>query len=318
MAPLSKSPVRSIAILATSFCKSDALVEETRRCFAGHKMWFNVPPKELSGATLIRVLKDCEIAIVGREKFDFTVISSLPKLRAIAKYGVGLDNLDLPALKRANIELLLEPGVNRFAVAELTVGLMITLLRKIASSDRAMRKGVWQKDGGRQLFGSTVAIVGCGAIGSEVARLLKAFSCKILLHDILDVSSLAKEVNGLIVNYNGALTSADVVTYHVPLTQDTERMLGFQQINSLKPGSIIINTSRGEIVDENAVIDGLSNGVIGGLGLDVFQNEPAVNPKLLQFDNFLGTAHIAGNSREAVLAMGQAAIRATEKFLLNI
>jgi D-3-phosphoglycerate dehydrogenase len=309
---------KSVAIIATSFCKSEALVAETKRCLGDHRLSFNIPARELTGQELIGALKDCEIAIIGRERIDADIISSLPKLRAIAKYGVGLDNLDLAALKGAGIELLHEPGVNRHAVAELTIGLMISLLRNIAASDRALRHGIWRKDGGRQLFGSTVAIIGCGAVGSAVARLLKAFSCQILLNDIVDVSGLANEVNGIIVDYNGALAAADVVTFHVPLTPITNRMFEIQQVRRIKPGSVLINTCRGEVMDEGAVIDGLESGVVGGAAFDVFQDEPNVNPKLLEFDNFLGTAHIAGNSREAVLAMGRAAIRAVESFLLKI
>lgn len=311
----SNSRQKNIAVVATSFCKSEALVRECKDRLKNHNIQFNSSAIDLSGRNLVDALKESDIAIVGRETIDAEVLAALPRLRAIAKYGVGLDNLDHQAMAQRGVVLFHESGVNRFAVAELTIGLMIGLLRKIAVSDRALRQGIWAKDGGRQLYGSKVGIIGCGAVGSELARMLTAFSCKLLLTDIVDISPLAKEVHGEMVDYTTALKNADIISFHVPLTKTTHHMFGMNELALLRQDTVVINTSRGEVLSEAAVIHGLKSGIFAGAAFDVFENEPLINPALATLPNFLGTAHIAGNSREAVWSMGLAAIRGVEKFL---
>jgi D-3-phosphoglycerate dehydrogenase len=282
---------------------------------AEHDLWFGPTDRAISTADLIERAKTAEILLVGRERIDSPLLDKLPNLQAIAKYGVGLDNVDIRELQRRGIALLHAPGVNRFAVAELTIGLAISVFRNIAYSDRSMRAGIWRKDGGRQLFGATVAIIGCGAVGSELARALKAFQCRLLLNDIRDISPLANEVNGIIVDYVGALSQADMVSFHVPLTAETDKMFGFRELSLVRRGCIVVNTSRGEVIDESALAAGLESGQLGGAACDVFVTEPQINHNLLKFDNFVGTAHIAGNSLEAVWAMGNAALQGIENYL---
>lgn len=302
-----------IKVTATSFMKNKNLMSLFSREFSkDHQLSF--ADKDLEGEQLHSFLKNADYAIIGKEKIDSTLLDVCPRLKGLSKYGVGMDNIDQKACREHNVKLRFKAGVNKDAVAEITIGMMISLLRNVALSDRSMHKGEWLKNGGTQLTGKTVFIIGCGHIGSKVSRLLKAFSCRILLNDIKNISSLAKELDAKVVSLEEGLKEADVVTLHTPLTPQTLGLINQKTLNLMKSQSFIINTSRGGVIKEEDLIKTLELKGIAGAALDVYEKEPLVNEKLYKLENFLGTAHIAGNAKEAVLAMGEAAIDGIREF----
>ncbi len=262
----------------------------------------------MSGDRLARFLRGAEKAITGLDVLDDSIFRAVPELRLVSKYGVGLDMIDLDAASRHGVAVRWTPGVNRQAVAELTICFMIALCRSVVPLARELAAGGWRHPGGRQVSSSTVGIVGCGHIGQQVARICRALGATVIAHDIRADDDFYRETGVTAVTLDALLRQADIVTIHVPLDASTRGLIGTDAIARMQPGSFLINTARGGIVDEQALKDALAAGRIGGAALDVFAVEPPVDPELLRLPNFLGTPHIGGGTNEAVLAMGRAAI----------
>lgn len=296
-----------IAIIASSFCKNKFLCDYARFTLSSHSLDIS-DGRHLDRNDLLDFLQDADGALIGREVIDEDILSNLPKLKAISLYGVGFDNIDLESCSRRGINFLHAPGINADSVAEFAIGLMLSGLRNITSCNELLKTGIWHKNGGRQLSRSTVAIIGCGNIGSKVARLLKAFQCRILLNDIADRRNFACSIGAETADLETCLYQADVITLHVPLTQQTHHLFNYQTFDKIKQDCFLVNTSRGSIVCSNALKHALSHQKLAGAALDVFETEPLDDPSIYTLPNLLKTAHIAGNSREAVSAMGQAAV----------
>jgi D-3-phosphoglycerate dehydrogenase len=311
--------LKTIAICSPSFCKNEILRALALKTAAPHhKVIFSTKATELQGDDLRQFLSTADFALIGKEYITRDLLIQVPHLKAIAKYGVGLDSIDLTACKELGVRVYCQAGVNADSVAEYTVGLMLATFRNIARSDRKFHQGVWWKDGGIQLSGKTIGIVGFGAIGSKVAKLLKAFSCSILVTEVDEQKHDSIRANQFkIVSLDDLLMLSDVVSLHVPLIPTTARLLDANRLSLMKPKSILINTSRGKIVDENALKIALRNGKLAGAGLDVFEEEPASDPELFKIETLVATAHMAGNSEEAILSMGRAAIDGMQEFLFN-
>jgi D-3-phosphoglycerate dehydrogenase len=304
-----------IAVTSVSFCRNDELRRRAEATLGttglGHDVRFVGAPDghtTLAGPALLAALDGADAAIIGREAITDDLLAQRPQLRAIALYGVGYDNVDLAACQRHGVAFLHAAGVNAQAVAEHTAGLMLAALRQIAANDRLLKAGTWRKAGGHQLSGRTVAVVGCGHCGSAVARLLKAFGCPLLLVDVVPKPDLARATGGREISFADALPLADVITLHVPLTPATRHMINAETLSRMRPGSVLVNTSRGAVIDEQALRLALANGPLGHAALDVFESEPMLDQTLVGLANVVATPHTAGNAREAVLAMGQAAL----------
>lgn len=303
-----------LLVTAQSFVKTPELCRELEsRLSALYKIAYWSPECFDDDQELVAQLQGVSAWIVGREPVSRQILSQCPQLRYVSKYGVGLDNVDFRAAKEFSVKILHAPGVNAQAVAEHTVGLMLSLSRNIVLSATAMRGGNWLKNGGVSLSGKTVAIVGCGAVGSALLPLLKAFGCPLLVVDLLDKSELIAKYDGMQVTLADALKGADLLTLHVPLTEKTFQMIGRDELAAMKHSAFLINTSRGEVICQSQLADALEAKVIAGAALDVFESEPDVDKRLNSLDNFVGTAHIAGNSKEAKWAMGCAAISEIER-----
>lgn len=208
--------------------------------------------------------------IVGTERITEDMIKSFASVKAIGKYGVGFDNVDLAALARADIYFGWTPGANRRCVAELVLGFMIGHFRNLLRSVDQMQNATWHKNGGVQLSNRTVGIVGFGHIGQEVAILLQPFGCELLAHDIVDKSEVANKLNVRMLPYDDLIKHSDVVTYHVPGGQGTQHLFSESQIGKSKSGLFVINTSRASVVDFAAVTDAVRVGRLGGFAADVF------------------------------------------------
>ncbi|MBT9485457.1 phosphoglycerate dehydrogenase [Sediminibacterium sp.] len=262
----------------------------------------------MSNEELVGYFSDAEAAIVGLEAINAELLDKLPQLKMIAKFGVGLDNIDLEACEQRNITVGWTGGVNRRSVAEMTLGFMLALSRNLFSTSAQLKEGNWNKNGGFQLTGKTIGIVGFGHIARELVLLLKPFQCKILVNDIIDLSSLVSRYEVTSVSKDVLFQEADIITLHTPLTIDTRNLFNKQVFEKMKTSALLINTARGGIVNEVDLKLALQEKKIAGAALDVYEEEPPVDNELLQLENLICTPHTGGNSYEAVVAMGMSAL----------
>lgn len=299
-----------IAVLSRSFSNHPVLRAEVASVY--DDVVFNDSGRTLAGDELVAFLKGADRAIVALERIDDSVLARLPRLKIVAKYGVGLDNIDIDALRARGISLGWQGGVNRRSVAELALAFAIMMLRHLPMAHQEVLDGRWRQHIGRDLSARTVGIVGCGHIGQDLARLLRAFGCRVLAHDLRDLSAFHASVGSTAATLDTLLTEAEVVSLHLPLTALTAGLFDAGTLARMRRDAILINTSRGGIVDETALRQALASGALAGAAFDVFGTEPPNDLELLALPNFFASPHLGGSSAEAVLAMGRAAIRGLE------
>jgi phosphoglycerate dehydrogenase-like enzyme len=244
--------------------------------------------------TLFRLLPDCDVLWHVLQRCTGQMIAAAPRLKLIQKIGVGVNTIDLAAAKQRGIPVCNLPGTNARAVAELTLGLMLSVLRRIPRFDQAVRAGIWTdaalQDGIGELAGRTVGLVGFGAIPKILAPILAAFGCTVIYHGRSAVSDPIATHRSL----EQLLNEADIVSLHLPLAPDTSHIINAASLQRMKRGSILINTGRGGLVDQPALVEAVVSGHLSGAGLDVFEIEPpAVNDALLSLPNVVLTPHIA-------------------------
>jgi phosphoglycerate dehydrogenase-like enzyme len=301
-----------VAVTPPPICNSSTLRDELSALFP--QPLFNDTGRYLTEDELIRFAGEADALLVGRDGITGKVLSALPQLKIIAKYGVGLDTIDQDALKRHSVELGWTAGVNRRSVAELTLSFMLGLCHNVFKGGSALKQGQWVKDGGTMLKGKTVGIVGCGNIGKEVVRLLKPFECKVWIRDILDRSEFCKETGAVEKSLEKVLAGADIISMHVPLTEDTRHVINATTLRKMRPTAFLINTSRGDVVDQAALKVALLKETIAGAALDVFDREPPEDTELLACPQLMVTPHIGGNAVEAVEAMARAAFQHLKEY----
>jgi phosphoglycerate dehydrogenase-like enzyme len=295
-----------VAVCSRSFSKHPVLRAEIAAQYPD--VTFNDAGIALKGDALIDYLRGHEMAVVALEPVTDEVLAAVPELRVIAKYGVGYDSLDLAAMQRHGVALGWQGGVNKRSVSELVICFAVDLLRHVSLGDREIRAGEWLLRPGRQLSDRTVGIVGCGHVGKDLAKLLRAFGCQVLAHDILDFQDFY-ETHGIeACGLEDLLRRADIVTLHLPRDASTMNILSADRLGLMRPDSLLINAARGGLVDEAALKDMLRDGRIAGAAFDVFATEPPEDPDLVNLPNFLATPHTGGSTDEGILAMGHAAI----------
>jgi len=299
-----------VAVTSRSFSRHPVLRRELLARYPDAV--FNDSGLVLAGDALIRFLDGHDKAITGLEKLDAGVFAALPKLKVIAKYGVGFDMIDLAAMARVGVRLGWTGGTNKRSVAELVIALAIALLRHVRNANRAVEAGTWPQFPGRQLSDRVVGVVGCGHVGKDVARLLRAFDCRVLVHDIRDFPDFYRRHGVEPTGLERLLKESDVVTLHLPLDVSTRNILSAARLSLLKPEAILINAARGGLVDEQALKAMLKSGRLAGAACDVFADEPPADLELVRLPNFIATPHIGGAAEEAALAMGRAAIAGLE------
>ena len=242
------------------------------------------------------------VIVRSRTKLTKELIEKADNCKIIARVGVGLDNIDEEAAKTKNIRVInaVEGAMN--AVAELVLGLMLSLARQTARGDREIRNGNWLKKElkGTELRGKYLGIIGLGNIGKRLGRLARALNMNIIGYDVIPIDEeFSKEVGLLKADLNTLLQSSDYISIHVPLLDSTYHLLDAQKMSTMKKTAKIINTSRGGVVDEDALYDAIKNGTLGGAALDVFEKEPATGNKLAELDNVILTPHIGAQTKEA-------------------
>jgi phosphoglycerate dehydrogenase-like enzyme len=296
----------SLVVASRSFSKHPKLRQEVLNRYPDAK--FNDEGLSLSGDALVQFLQGYEKAITALETINGSLLSQLPDLKVIGKYGVGLDMIDLHAMKKYGVQIGWTGGVNKRSVSELVISFSIALLHRAVYANAEVRRGEWYQVRGRQLAGCTVGIIGCGHIGKDVVKLLQPFNCKILAHDILDFEDFYQDYGVIATTLEELLQQSDVVTLHLPLDQSTKNIMNRERLNMLKKDAILLNLARGGLVDELELKKLLLENKIAGVALDVFSVEPPKDQDFSSMDNVFITPHIGGSTEEAVLAMGMAAI----------
>jgi phosphoglycerate dehydrogenase-like enzyme len=282
----------------------------------GETQVFNDPPEDIGH--LQRRIQTAEIAIVGWSQLTEKIISQAKNLKMISIWATSCHYADLKAAAARRIVVTHVPAYATESVAEHVFALLLSAMRKLLPADKHVRDGNfdWRPFGGRELIGKTLGVVGTGSIGFRVAEIARAFGMKILGYEKYPNHKRANEIGVTYVDFQTLLAQSDVVSLHVTLTPETEGMLGKEQIESMKDGAVLINTSQGKIVDEDALIKALMSGKISSAGLDVFSQEPPAkgNP-LFKLENVVLSPHIAFHTFEAVKRCTDICIDNVAKFL---
>jgi D-3-phosphoglycerate dehydrogenase len=267
-------------------------------------------------------LADADALVVrSAVQVDDALMEHAPKLRVVGRAGVGVDNIDADAATRRGVVVMNTPGANAVAVAELTIGLMLALARKLPAANATMHAGKWEKKNlqGAELRGKTLGILGLGRIGLEVARRAKGFGLEIIGSDPFVSAAVARENGIKLVTLDELMSGSDYITLHVGLTPQTAGVINAKSLAAMKKGVRIINCARGELVDDAALVDALKSGHVGGAALDVFTVEPPKDSPYAALDNVILTPHIAGSTAEAQEAVGiQIAMQVREYLKLGV
>lgn len=294
-----------ILITTSSFdVESNHALQTLRR--AGIEVQMNPHGRRLTESEVTELLgADVRGMIAGVEPLTRTVLTKAEGLKVISRCGIGLDSVDLAAADELGIKVSNTPDAPVTAVAELTVALILDLLRHVAQADRIIRQGQWKQIMGNLLAFQTVGIIGYGRIGRRVGELLRAFGATLLVHDKLEVDVPAYAAR---CSLGELLRRSDIVTLHVPFEPGLHHFLGQKELSSMKSGAILVNTARGGLIDEQALYSALAAGHLAGVALDTYESEPYVGP-LSKLPQAVLTAHMGSYARESRILMEQEAAR---------
>lgn len=273
----------------------------------GHEIVYDPtrPFPAYSKEELMTVLKDIDAAIIGMDVYDEDVFAEAPKLKAVAKFGVGVDNIDELAAARNGVYVLNAPGKNSFPVAEFVLGLIICTIRGVIPFDCAVKKGEWPRQLRKDARGSTLGLVGFGSTAKDLARLAGPLDMDIIAYDINPDFECAKSLNVTLVSFEQLLATSDIISLHVPGMESTYHMINRDTISKMKDGVFIINDSRGMVVDTDALVEALRSGKVAGAALDAFELEPMPNDQdILKCPNVICTPHIGGETYTAYYDIG--------------
>jgi len=273
----------------------------------GYEVVQNPYGRIMTRQEMMKHIVDVDGIIVGVDPLDREVLACGKRLKAISKYGVGTDNIDVEYAKEKNIPVMRTVGANAEAVADFTFALMLAVARRIVEIDAGCRKLNWNKITSIEVHGKTLGLIGLGAIGKKVARRAAGFDMKVLAFDTFKDEVYAKENGITYVTLEELLKESDFISLHLPLTDETRNLISYEQFKMMKPMAVIVNTARGGIIDENALLWALKEKRIWGAGIDVFEEEPPKNSELLKMDNIVIGSHCAASTYEAIEKMGMMA-----------
>ena len=265
---------------------------------SGCNVMTSMSDRPLTAREMVPLVADVDAIIAGGERIDASVIAAAPRLKIVSRHGVGYDQVDLDAATRAGVVVTTTPGSNHVAVAELALGLMIGVAREIPRMRESLARGEWIRKPGVELAGKTLGIVGLGRIGKAVTLRARAFDMRVVAHDIAPDEAFARQHGVEWMPLESVLAAADFFSLHIPWVPGTPPMIGERALALMKPSAYLINTARGPLIDEDALLRALSEGRIAGAGLDVFATEPPGANPLLALPNVIATPHM-GSTREA-------------------
>jgi D-3-phosphoglycerate dehydrogenase len=252
-------------------------------------------------------LKDCDGVVLGVDPLTADVLAAAPRLRAVAKYGVGLDNIDLACCEERGIKVSRTLGANSDAVADNAFALMLAVARRTVFIDKKCRSRDWSKSTGLDMFGKTIGILGTGAVGKGVAARARGFGMRILAYDVFWNDEWAEEAGVERATLEDIYRKADFLTLHLPLTEETRGLIGAAELATMKPTAVVVNTARGGIIDEAALLAALENGTIYGAGIDAFTEEPPADARWYALDNLVMGSHASASTAGATENMGRMA-----------
>jgi D-3-phosphoglycerate dehydrogenase len=302
-----------ILVTATSFKAGSTgpAAEQLRRFAAEHggEILYNPYGRPLSEDELIPLLTDADGYIAGLDFVTKKAIDAAASLRVISRYGAGVDRVDLAAAKARNIAVCNTPGANAQAVADLAFALILAAARRIPVLDRKTREGQWPRSTGVELYGKRIGILGLGAVGKGVAKRAQGFSMEVLAYDPYIDARYAEEHHIIVSDFDALIAGSDVISLHLPLTEETRYIINAGVMNRMKQGAIVINTARGGLIDEGAAWGLLKSGRLGGLGLDAYEEEPPGKSPLFELENVVVTPHTASHTAEATANMAAMSVQ---------
>jgi phosphoglycerate dehydrogenase-like enzyme len=292
----------AVAVTARAFRQVPGEHQELLRA-AGLPVRFTEADRPLAEEALVELVRGCWGLIVGVDRVTAAVLDAGP-LRVVVRFGSGTDNVDLEAARRRGVRVAATPGANARSVAELAIGLLLALARHLVVHDREVRSGGWSRHIGIELAGRRLGVVGYGAVGRHVAGIAGALGMEVVATD-----PMVREADVPLVDLATLLASSDAVTLHAPLADATRGMIGAAELDRMRPQALLINTSRGGLVDERALAEALATGRIRGAAFDTFEREPPAGSRLLELSNFVASPHAGGATVEAVTRAGVIAVR---------
>ena len=293
----------AVAVTARSFRQVPGEHQELLRA-TGLLVRYAEADRPLGEDELVELVRGCWGLIVGVDPVSAAVLDAGP-LQVVVRLGSGTDNVDLEAARRRGVRVAATPGANARSVAELAIGLLLALARHLVLHDREVRSGSWSRHTGIELAGRRLGVVGYGAVGRQVAGIARAIGMEVTATD-----PMVREADVPLVDLESLLAASDAVTLHAPLADDTRGMIGAAELGRMQRQALLINTSRGGLVDERALAEALAAGRIRGAAFDTFEREPPEGSRLLELDNFIASPHAGGATVEAVTRAGVAAVRA--------
>lgn len=283
-------------------CSSETIALLKRR---GCELLMNPYDRTLTEPELIEMIQGADALIAGSDKVNARVLESgAPTLKIVARQGVGYDSVDIEAAKRLGIAVTNTPGANSKSVADLAFGLLLATARNIPAMDRAIRTKGWYRHTGCEVDGKTIGIVGMGNIGGQVAKRARGFGMKVLAYDVYPRQDFIDNYDVTYVALDELFREADFVSLHAPVTEKTRNMVDADKLRTMKSTAFLINTARGDLVDENALYEALKTGVIAGAAIDVYRVEPPTDSPLSELPNLVLTAHAGAYTNEAIVNAG--------------
>lgn len=297
-----------VLVTPTSYGRDDPRLRDELEAVVGEVI-YNPTSRPLSSEELVELLPGCHGYIAGLDVVDRAALEAADQLKIIARYGAGVDRVDVEAAKENGIIVTNTPGANTVSVAELAIGLMLAVARNIPQANTATKNGEWPRFKGLSLEGMVVGLVGFGAIGRAVASRLQGFDCTLVAYDPFPNEAAAQSLNVTLHPLAEVLQLADVVSLHLPAKAETRGLVNAEFLGQMKAGSMLINTARGEIINEADLLAALESNHLHGAGLDAFVTEPpsADNP-LLQLPQVIATPHTGAHTNGATNGMGWGAL----------
>ena len=298
--------MNKILITPRSYGKTDMSVLEKLKA-AGFEPVMNPYGQILTKEQMIKEIADCVGVILGVDPMDKDVIDAAPQLKAIAKYGVGTDNIDLKYAQEKGIKVSITRAANANAVADMAFALICACARRLTFINDKCHAKDWTKTMGLDIYGKTIGIMGLGAIGKGVAKRASGFDMKVLAYDVFKDEAFAKANNVTFVEPEEIFKTCDFISLHLPLTEETAKIVNADTLAMMKQNAVLVNTARGGLIDDEALIEALQSRKIAGAGLDVFNEEPPADERWYQLDNIIMGSHAAASTNGASETMSRMA-----------
>jgi len=295
---------------ATSLLPMELLKKE------GIEVTTNSHGRKITTYELAQDIQDADVLIAGTEKITEEVFKNAPNLKLISRVGIGLDGIDFNLCKKYDVKVAYTPDAPTMAVAELCVGLILDLARKITQTDKNIKHGIWHRHMGMLLYGKTIGIFGMGRIGKSLIHLLSSFNIKFLVNDIEPDIAFGRLYNVEFVSKEEVLRNSDIVSINIPLKEDTKKFIVLEDLKKMKKEAFLVNTARGGIVNENDLFIALSENIIAGAAIDVFEEEP-YKGDLTKLDNCLVTCHMGASTVDSRTNMEVQAVEEVIRFKNN-